>query len=130
MMWVQLKFIMVPVSFLFQHTFFRLLFLFLVFNFILFSYGVPYYLSRRFINRLLTLFFVFYFFYLLYYFLVFLFFLVFYFFIYDKWCPTFLLFLNNFIFQLFYPLSSRTLLKILVSLIVQICIFFFIFPRN
>jgi hypothetical protein len=130
MMWVKLQIIMIPVSFLFQHTFFRLLFLFLVFNFILFSYGVPHYLSRHFINRLLTLFFILYIFCLFYYFLVFLFFLVFYFFFYDKWCPIFLLFLNNFIFQLFYPFSSRTLLKILVSLIVQICIFFFIFPRN
>lgn len=130
MICLKFEIIMVSGSFLFQRTFFRLLFLFLVLNFILFSYGVPYFLSRRFINRLLTLFFVFYIFYLLYYFLVFLFFLVFYFFFYGKWCPFFLIILNNFIFQLFYHLSSRNLLKILISLIVQICIFFIIFPRN
>jgi hypothetical protein len=130
MIWVKLKIIMVPVSFLFQRSFFRLLFLFLVLNFILFSYGVPYYLSRRIINRHLTLFFVFYIFCLLYYFLVFLFFLVFSFFFYGEWCPILLLILHNFILQLFYHLSSRNLLKLLVSLIVQICIFFLIFPSN
>jgi hypothetical protein len=51
MICVQPEIIMVPVSFLFQCAFFRLLFLFLVSNSILFLYDirrVPYYLSRRF----------------------------------------------------------------------------------
>jgi hypothetical protein len=133
MIFVQLEIIMVPVSFIFQCAFFRLLFLFLVSNSILFLYGicrVPYYLSRLFINRLLTLFFVFYIFRLFYYFLFFLIFLVSYLLCRIPFYRSFLLILNNIILPVLYNLSSRNLLKLLVSLIVQICIFFIIFPRN
>jgi hypothetical protein len=100
MICVQPEIIMVPVSFLFQCAFFRLLFLFLVSNSIQFFYGirrVPFYLSRRFINRLITLVFIFYIFRLFYYFLVFLIFLVSYFLCRIPFYRSFLLIFNNII---------------------------------